>query len=327
MDNQPQNMSRPTAIIILVVIVLVIILGGYFLIKNQNQNTNVTTNQENLGNVLGATVKPNTGNNKLTDVFLQYKSGTEKLFGTFSDVYAEHYHPVEYHNGNIYLIRRINYTDTEPQNTNWTDELWKIDSQKKETKLYSAKGFDFRVAPDEQNISITVQVAGGVDELIMLDGQGQELKKFNINELSLATDGISIEPLNWSDDSRVFWGNILFSKKPIFFQIIVESWKINKYNQPTNLAADYDLNPNTGILAYSDYPKFLDEESENNFISKKTIVNFYIYNLLTSSQRKITTSVANPFNPNWTSDSTVEYDNPTGSGKLSYTVDNEFIGK
>lgn len=40
MDSQPQNLSRPTAIIILVVILLVIILGGYFLWQSKNKNTN-----------------------------------------------------------------------------------------------------------------------------------------------------------------------------------------------------------------------------------------------------------------------------------------------
>lgn len=328
MDNQPQNLSRTTAIIILVVIVLVIILGGYFLIKsqnqNQNRNTNITSNKENLDNVIGAAVKPNASNDKLTNVILQFKSGAEKVFGTFSDVYADHYHPVEYHNGTIYLIRRVNYTG--PQDIGWSDELWKIDSQKKETKLYSAKGFDFRVAPNEQYISISVQGAGGVDEVIMLNTQGKELKKININKLSTAANAISIELLKWSDDGQVFWGNILFSEKPNFFRVIAEQWEISRYSLPDNiLGNDYALNPNTGILAYSDHPVFLDEESQNDFMSKKTIVNFYIYNLLTGSQRKITTSVAKMFNPNWVNNSTIEYDNPNGYGKLSFTIDNEFM--
>lgn len=77
-------------------------------------------------------------------------------------------------------------------------------------KLYSGLGIEFRVAPNEQFIAAE---PAGV-ELALLDGQGQLLRGFDLAQLSdhqpdefYADIGLT----KWSEDSRVFWGELVWA--------------------------------------------------------------------------------------------------------------------
>src|SRR5512140_1169751 len=60
------------------------------------------------------------------------KNGATAPFMDVADVYSDHYHPAEFHNGNVYVIRRIGDTSS----STWTDELWKYDSAKRGSRIF-----------------------------------------------------------------------------------------------------------------------------------------------------------------------------------------------
>ena len=87
-----------------------------------------------------------------TDVYIQdVEAKTMELFATIPDVRVQHYHSGEYHNGNLYIIRRIGDVETD----SWRDELWKYDELRAGVMLYAIKGLDFRVSPDEAYVAIS----------------------------------------------------------------------------------------------------------------------------------------------------------------------------
>ena len=74
-----------------------------------------------------------------------------------SDLFKGHYHLAEFHNGNLYTIRRTGGPDGYIKFPgSWTDALWKFDGSGNGKKIYSVRGLDFRVSPDERTIAINI---------------------------------------------------------------------------------------------------------------------------------------------------------------------------
>ena len=116
-------------------------------------------------------IKIDSANSTLSDVYLKNPdTPQEKFFMTLSNVYRDHYHASEYHNGNLYIIRRFN--EGQP---NWTDELWRYNSKKEGQKIYSAQGLDFRVSDDETMVAVIDNYHS--DNLILMRKNGQVIKK------------------------------------------------------------------------------------------------------------------------------------------------------
>lgn len=90
-----------------------------------------------------------------SDIYLKSKqTGKEMMFLTIDNVFYLHGHPAEYRNGYLFIIRRIGNANGTVQNgqyvpsQNWTDELWRYDSQGNGLKIYSEQGLDFRINND-----------------------------------------------------------------------------------------------------------------------------------------------------------------------------------
>lgn len=257
-----------------------------------------------------------------TDVYIRNSNtGKENLFITLEDVYREHYHNSEYHNGNLYIIRRIGYDGGLDEE--WSDELWRYDSQKRETWLYSAKGLDFRTAPSESHIAVVYSLNGSGapsdSRLAFLDSQGDLVQEFTVDQLG---SPYSHNPLKWSDDSGEFWGVSHMGPSPqAFYRIKTVSWQIDTYDvSQLPVPSEYDVNANVGKLAYSDYPAMFDAESARQFEESQQRVTLFIYDFDDQSTRGIATSIAKPFNPTWLDDNTVECDDPDGEDRIVYTV-------
>lgn len=307
--------------IAIVVIALTIVVTVFI---NKDHGKTKVANNVPKGTVTGAIVrKQKTG--PLADVILQYSTGREGFFGSFSDVYVDHYHAVEYHNGDIYLMKRVNYSG--PGDTDWQDELWEINSQLHETKIYSGKGFDFRVSPDENYVAIREEFGEGNDGVRMVNTQTGDIKSFIIKDLFLDPTAVSIDLVKWADDSQTFWGAITHGQqKENYFRLIVNNWDIAKYESPGYvLNHENDLNPNTGVIAYSDYPVVLAEEDVQRLESDKAPVHLYVKDLITGHGGTIATSSAKRFHPVWQSAITLMYDNPSGSVALTYTLTDNFL--
>jgi len=293
--------------------------------SNSNSNTILPTNTPtittNLAEPFYTTVtKPNQQDKSKTDIYIKNsKTGEETLFITLSDVNTEHFHNSEYHKGNLYVVRRIGY-DGYPDN-DWADELWKYDSSKNGLKLFSLKGLQFLVAPDEKLIAI----ADSTSKLVLIDEKGTNIKEYVISQLS-TVQADPREPaigLNeWTTDSKNLWGNLFLG--PIaqeFFQINTGVWNVSKYDVSSlSFGDEKALNSNIGKVAYSDFPALFDVDSANEFKASKKKVTLYIYDFNTKSNKVINTSIVKQFNPKWIDNNTLEYNDPNSEGRLTYSV-------
>lgn len=241
------------------------------------------------------------------------------------DVYTNYYHFTESHNGNVYLIRRIELAAGEEwTDDNWTDELWRYDKNNKGEKLYACqrKGLDFRVSSNEKYISITDN-----DELCIIDAEGNKIKSYTIEELSNGKykneDELQVDMQGWSDDNLNFWGGVNALWLPLkLFKINVVDWSITEYDmtQLSICGIEFMLNPNTGKIVFSDFPITFDVDDLSEFEMSKEKVTLFYYDLVEKKLTTIDSLAAKMFNPEWIDDFTIEYDNPKGQDRIRYKI-------
>ncbi|MFA5051996.1 MAG: hypothetical protein WC544_02965 [Patescibacteria group bacterium] len=267
--------------------------------------------------VFSASLQKNITDSNMTDIVLQMKNGETRILVSYPNIYFDHYHAIEYHAGNIYIIKRINNKGT---NSDWTDELWKIDLNKHETKMFSAQGLDFRTSPDGGKI-IVIKQNQGVDELVLIDGSGSLFKVFSIDELTIDPKATTTYPLSWSSDSKYYWGGIIHSLSNNVFKISTNDFFVSKYQFKGDLLNhDVTFNADASSIVYSDYPVFYDADEASAFSISGIKVTLYLENFITETIKTINTSVAKYFQPQWISETEIQYVDPnTGSKKIYNT--------
>jgi hypothetical protein len=256
-----------------------------------------------------------------TDVYIQHvETKAMELFATIPDVRVEHYHSSEYHNGNLYIIRRTGDIETD----SWMDELWKYDELRAGVMLYGIKGLDFRVSPDEAYVAISGgdEIVG--EKLVILDHQGGVLQEYTAAQvLTGPTDmPMMVGLLDWSDDSSTLWietgGPVIAS----FSRLSAPSWQVDMFDLagvPIG-RAENELNPNTGKVVFSDMPMFFAADQHDEFIASGEAVTLYVYDLASQNLQEVAVSEAKAFEPMWLDDKTIEYNDPLGEGRLTATV-------
>ena len=107
----------------------------------------------------------------------------------------------------------------------------------------------------------------------------------------------------------------------IIYQINVSDWSVKKFFvEPLNIGGEFELNPNTGQIVYSDYPDFFETGLRQQFIDSATKVHLFLYDLNTQNLQTIATSIARPFSPKWLDNARFAYDDPNGGARIEYTV-------
>jgi len=340
----PKNLS--SWLIVLVVVVGVVVFAGiyYFFIISKSKTsdkigqqtspteTTITTNNEATEQTTPQTVgdyivvvKENSTDKLKSDIYLKdKKTGQENLFITITDVYRNHYHNSEYHNGNVYIIRRTGGDFGYQNNPNWTDELWKYNQQKQGTNIYSNRGLDFRVSDDEKFISVFDSGSdntGEVRNITFLKNDGSVIKILTSKDLGLEKYGPYIDPLVWSNN--ILWIESGFTVSiEIVAKIDPNTFQITKFdlaNLPIQVG-EFSLNPIKQKIAFSDYPALFDTDSADEFKASKKTVSLFVYDLLNQKKQIIVTSVAKAFHPKWIDENTIEYDNPSGDGRLTKVI-------
>ncbi len=262
--------------------------------------------------------KPNPQDESKTDIYIRNPNTNEEAFlMTLTDVYQQHGHNSEYHNGNLYIIRRIGY-DGYPDD-DWADELWKYDSAKNGKKLFSSQGLFFLVSPSEERIGISSD-----EKLFFIDTEGEQLKQYSSEELDAnpADKPGNLDILEWSSDSQRLWGWHTFGPIPAsYYEIDINSWQVRKYDvSALNLGTEGNLNTETRKIVYSDYPAMFDVDSLEDFEASGKKVTLYLYDFITKENKEITTSIVKRFNPKWLDNNRVEYNDPDGEGRLMYSL-------
>lgn len=273
-----------------------------------NQITNSDFNQ--YGNII---IKPNSSDPNKSDIYLKnYSTGAEKFFLTVNDrLYKEgnfYSYFYEYKLGYIYLYKEV-------QNTT---ELWKYDTSGNGTKLY-ANFSRFNVSNNSKFIAITT-IKNGV---IIIDNNGKVLKEYTGGQLVPSNDSnLSVEPFKWSPDDKLFFGKIsLATQTHGLFKINIDDWSYKVFDtSKLPIGQIMDINQGGDKLVFDNVPFMFDVDTANAFEKSKKKVSLYIYNLDSNTSNIISTSIAKSFNPTWLNLNTVEYNDPNGSGRLTYTT-------
>ena len=258
------------------------------------------------------------------DVTLQNsQTGEQQPFLTLPDVNWQHYHPAEYHAGSLYVIRRIGYDQNAAEpDPNWTDELWRYAADGSGVNLYAVKGLDFRVSSGEAYIAVegSDNIIG--EKVVVLDEQGNLLNEFLSPQLSAGNEEMMPGLMEWSSDGSVFWTRSGRGPVPQFLgRISVPGWQLTVYDlMGVPIRAEMDLNPDSGMLVFSDHPVFFAQFEQENFEASGEAVTLYTYSLDTQNLHSVAVSQAKKFDPRWLDDLTIEYNDPNGEGRLSYSL-------
>jgi hypothetical protein len=86
------------------------------------------------------------------------------------------------------------------------------------------------------------------------------------------------------------------------------------------LALDYALNPDRGLLAYSDYPLIFDADSVQRLEESGQPVTLYVHDLAAGSTETIAVSAADAFHPRWLDATTLEFDDLAGEGRTVHSI-------
>jgi hypothetical protein len=254
---------------------------------------------------------------------------------TLADVARNHYHPAEYHDGVLYVLKDV--TDDERPGAAQTEELWAYTGPNEGQKLCEDPGLgSFRAAPDNRYVA----VVGGPprESLRFLDPEGETVRTFTAEELMIADPKVrdSREPHlgleAWADDGSAFWIHYHAGPSPqAFVEIDVESWMTTTYDvSDLTIPAEYALNPDTGRMAYSDCPAIYDAPAAEAFAESDQEVTLSVYDLDAETGQDLATvearhfnreSIASRcFNPKWVDGRTVAYDGPGNEGRITTVV-------
>ncbi len=245
----------------------------------------------------------------------------EALRVTVEDVNVHHYHNSEAHNGNLYILKEIGDTSTD----DWMYELWQYSAEGSRL-LFSSKGMDFRVAPDESYIALSYPMPPdsfyGALGFLDLAGGGELVQEFPFESIP---EELSIGLEEWSDDSSTFWVKFAAGPSPqIYSKVDTTSWQTMEYDLlDPGVGHENDLNPNISQVVFSDLPAFFDAMSAQLFLESENPVTLFLYDLDKAEIQVIAESVASAFAPKWLDDNSFEYYTPGGgfSERSLYLID------
>jgi len=240
--------------------------------------------------------------------------GQIQIFGVVPDVYTSHYHPAEFVDGNLYIIRRIGNTNTD----NWNDQLWKYQTADEGVVLAEKQGLDFRVSSDGNTIAV---FAGSFPSIVqIINSNGDDLKILETGRLALSDDS-SLEYLAMTDDS-LWLGSVqgigLMNVYAYTFGADeLRSWDVSELKMNSH---EYAMNTDVALVAFSDYQFAFDTDSEK---SLEDIPNaLFLYNLEDGSKRLLVTSKKrHAFEPEWVNASTIEFNDIDGEGRTQIVTE------
>ncbi len=257
-------------------------------------------------------LSPDPVNPQMTEVFLSdITSHAEKKLFTLSDVYHVHYHPAEFVNGNIYIVKRPRGPEASLNSASWTDELWEYSQAGNGKKIYSEPGLDFRVSAEAQRIAIFASIPD--QKLTIADLEGERKKEFLRKDIPDFPEGAVLSPLMWH--GQVVWFGATEGLSLIrLFSLDAISGSMTSYDL-SGLGAtreDSALDPASRLFVYSDYRPRLDTGDPT-----RQMATLFVYDL---AKRKkislISASVTRAFEPKWIDGTMVEYNDPSGTGRV-----------
>lgn len=282
---------------------------------------------------------------RLLEVRINNKENVERREFTILNVTGAN-KPFEIRKCGIYVVRQFNIdTRTLELSDNFNISLWQFDFASKggrkildqayndnSGKEVVAFSFDFRVSPNEQFVVVTEGNTFREKYNLVI----KSLVNFTPNNLEDAMvipfkDMIRTNPnihgsigfLEWSDDSRYFWGNIFDGAEvTAFFRVDMQNKSFEVYETPkVTLGGDaLTLNPNTGYFTYDPNGFWSPDVDDTKQWSARNRANGVHSELrvrhLPSGEDFLIDSTSEPlfeFRPRWLDDGTLEYQLPSGT--------------
>lgn len=262
-------------------------------------------------------VRANPDDPNKTDIYLHDPQTDQSVFFiTLADVYRGHYHNAEYHNGNLYVIRRTGYDYNSEINRDWTDELWKFNIKREGQRLFSTQGLDFRVSDDEQFISITNN-----DELNILNKNGDLVKTFPRADITIPHSApASFQVLAYRQG--IIWLENSFGARLVgLAKINTDNYDVTIFNLfELPMQTDFAFNVEKEKVAYSTYPTPVDADAMDAYTHSGEKVTLAVYDINTKTSQEIATSITKKFEPRWIDAQTLEYNNPNGNERLQRQI-------
>jgi len=208
------------------------------------------------------------------------------------------YHFAEYYYPNLYVIKEFNQSSPNRYN-----ELWVV-SKDSSKRINRVKEISFSV---NEKQDLLAYIKDKYNVLNVKNLQTRQEKSIKIFE---DTSGeTSIDVLKWSTNKNIVWGSIGSpdTESNGFFSYNFDNGILKQYRCPKSLGSEFDLNPDLGLLLYSDYVFPLDAAEGNEKPNiKKTL---YIYNLYNKTEQTIVTinSKSDFIKPSWICSDYYEY--------------------
>lgn len=249
----------------------------------------------------------------------------------------DHYHPIEIHKCGVYATKSFNYDYANRKAMpDYRIELWRYGYNGSGASVtflsgpISGSGFgtDFRIDLLEKYIVLERGYLGKDDYALIIKDLKTKEDVFTL----LAKDLQKINPrfigvfdlLQWTDDSRYFWGSISDGAYVNgYFRIDTSSWKVDIYEAPQDVLGGDALNVEKGYITVHPgnvWYGFADMTEEEK--AKRRVqgigTELYIHNLFTGERQFIdkTTEPLWYFKPQWLSDTELQYELPTGEKKI-----------
>lgn len=258
-------------------------------------------------------------------------------------VNPSHYHPAEIHRCGVYATRSFNYDYTTRKSlAGYSVEIWRYNYKGEGEKIVlldidtlgNFKGYehffssDFRVSPDEKFVVLEKSYFGQNDYSLVIKDLNTKQDTFTISAKDITKQHPNLvgvfDMLEWSEDSRYFWGSVSEGAYVNgYFRIDASNWKTDIFEAPDGAMGGMPLNINTsyipiqpGLIWTGDYQLTQELKEQYREEGKKSLM--YLYNLFTKEKIKLA-EIDNPawnFRPKWTSDTELEYELPNGEKKV-----------
>lgn len=265
--------------------------------------------QYDSGNI-GYTIKPtDIGSRKTRVEVVEAKTATLVYTIVLGDVYTEHCHPYEFHNGNLYVIHRTggssgyrDYPET------WTDSLWRYDKDKNGVMIYSVRGLDFHVSPNEKHVAIVAE-----ESLFILNERGTKIRQFKAEDFHL--EGLDTAYI--TDQFLFFPDGGPGAPFELIIKMNLDDFTWSRHDLPgLSFDDDYSFNPFNEMVVGSDHPFFYEAEYYNSWVKDKPTVTLYLYDFRSKKKSVLATSRAKEFNPRWIDTNHVEFNDPHSSKRI-----------
>ncbi|GEM_PF-5653117 len=253
------------------------------------------------------------------DIYLKNTKDNQKEYFTRIDQVSNQYvgggdSMGIFNNGYLYIIRSFGGELTVAGRE--TYELWKYGLDKQGVKVFSAddKGWlSFRVSKKGNNIAVMA------DQLYFIDNKGNVKKSFQRTDIDSryqkVDSPIGISLFNWLNESEIWLtGKKDFSTLAIY-KISTDSWKITNYDlSKFDISRDAAINMSADKIASDNAPLKGGIDPQEN-------ISLILYDLNTNQSKEIAKTKGKGFAPAWINQNILEYNNPNGDGKLTYTIE------